>query len=324
MHHRLFNGAVLFCWLASMGWLVGTKIAPSLVEGDPPDYLAHLESDSTDPDVWRITLKDRLIGHAVSRVTRQADGRAEMRTVVHCDELPLGALTRQLLGVMAGLIQPLFGTGGDTPVELLVATQVLFDTDARPAWISTTVDVGEMRALIRIEGTIDANGKLVMEVLLDSGGGATPLRQTIELPPNMTLSSTLARNRQLSELEVGQRWTVPVYRGFPPNQPMQVLHASVDRREVLIWEGEDVETLVVVYRPDPGSHIQATREPSGREWVRMDGLIVRQEVLFAGIKLIFERIEDSAGSSHTAWLDSPENARLWRPLTRLDSGNGGD
>ena len=40
MYGRWYTTAVVFCWLASMTWLVTTKILPPLQLGDPPSYAA--------------------------------------------------------------------------------------------------------------------------------------------------------------------------------------------------------------------------------------------------------------------------------------------
>jgi hypothetical protein len=336
MLHRSFTGMVVFFWLASMSWLVAAKIVPSLIGGDPPDYLADLKSEDALPDAWRIRWRDRSIGHAVSRVIRMPDGQAELRSVVHFEKLPGKEISQQLLGAMAFMARPLLGTNSDLDVELRVTTRTQFDESDRMTQVSTIVDIDDLKSLIQMNGTIDANNRLDVVAMLNSGSNRSDdgsgrhdengakFHQSFDLPPNTTLYDTLSRHGRLSKLRVGQSWTMPVYRGFPPNQPIQIIQASVTQHEIIFWEGDDVETLLVVYTPDPGSKIQAAREPVGRQWVSMDGLIVRQELSFAGLEFVFERMRDAEDCPLTSSLVDPQHTRLWKNFSRGELGDGGD
>jgi hypothetical protein len=88
---------------------------------------------------------------------------------------------------------------------------------------------------------------------------------------------------------MGQRWTTPVYSPFRPlNSPMEMLEATVERREPILWNGGSVSTLVVVYRADSGMSL--TSEPRGKLWVRSDGTVLRQEVTMLNSHLQFTRL----------------------------------
>lgn len=303
MFHRLYTFAVIFCWLASMGWLVGSKIVPSMLPGDPPDYNARLESEETAPDAWRIKWEDRLIGYATSDVIHGEDGQAEVRSIVQFTDLPLSAMTRQFLGVMSALAEPLLPK--NLNVEMLVTTKLCFSSAGALEHVDTVVDVGDLERLARIVGVVEEDNQLRVEAHVGGDTSRRPLRQKIALPANATLKDALSPRSQVRQLRVGQQWTMPVYRGFPPNQPVQIIQATVERHEVIVWDGSDVETLLVVYRADP-SQIQAANEPVGREWVRRDGWVLRQEVSFAGLNMLFERIGDEPLDKRTDLLNDPQ------------------
>jgi hypothetical protein len=135
---------------------------------------------------------------------------------------------------------------------------------------------------------------------------------TMHLPPEILLTDSVSPRPELKHLRVGQTWTLPVYRAFPPNQPVQVVQATVERHEIIFWEGVDIETLLVVYHSDSGAEIQAARSALGKEWVRSDGTIVRQEVSLAGMRIQFERLGDPSRDQRVEWLDADAHPRLWQ------------
>jgi hypothetical protein len=143
-------------------------------------------------------------------------------------------------------------------------------------------------------------------------GGETFFRQQLELPPNLLVRDAFTPRGELTDLRLGQTWTIPVYRPFPPNSPVQIVEARVERHEIIIWNGDDVETKLLVYRSDAGSGIHATREPIGREWIRADGTVLRQEIALSGLKLLFERLPDEALEPRRQLMDAEQHPQLWR------------
>lgn len=138
------------------------------------------------------------------------------------------------------------------------------------------------------------------------------LRQTVDLPREALVEGSLAPRSELRDLYVGQTWTIPVYRAFPPNSPVEIVQAEVEKyTDVKIWGNDEVETLVVVYRADAGSSLSAGHEPLSREWVRRaDGLVLWREINFSGMKILFERQTDAASLERQQRL-AALRARLW-------------
>ncbi len=59
-----------------------------------------------------------------------------------------------------------------------------------------------------------------------------------------------------------------------------------------MWNGAAVDTLLVVYRGDPGSAFGASRIPRGKLWVDRDGEVLRQEVSLFNSHVAFERMNE--------------------------------
>jgi hypothetical protein len=82
-----------------------------------------------------------------------------------------------------------------------------------------------------------------------------------------------------------------VYSPFhPPNQPLQILQAKVEREETIEWNGEVVNTWMIVYRNDSGSELTGAKAARGRVWVRRDGTVLKQEAVLMGSRLLFVRM----------------------------------
>jgi hypothetical protein len=103
-------------------------------------------------------------------------------------------------------------------------------------------------------------------------------------------------------LRVGQRWTVPLYSPFrPPTNPIEILHAEVERATSITWNGRQHQGKLIVIRGDPGAG-PASDDIRGRTWVRDDGLVVRQEIRVLRSNLIFTRLSREQAELVTASL----------------------
>ena len=126
-------------------------------------------------------------------------------------------------------------------------------------------------------------------------------RYEVDLPRDALVGDSLSPRSELRNLRVGQQWTIPVYRPFPPNSPVQILLARVEKSEFFDWEGELVETYVVVYRDEAGTGINSARKPIGRTWVQPDGTVLRQEVMLSNLRFTFDRLPP--GDLSAQWLE---------------------
>jgi hypothetical protein len=317
MYHLL----VFVLWLTAMSWLVVEKVLPPVLGGSPPDYDSVLTDATPEPVCWRIRWNDETLGSVASQVVEHPDGISEMRSVVRFDSLPLESMLSELLGVLAKVAQPLMGGAEDYRITAVLATQLWFDDERRLQGFHTILDLGDVEGFVTIRGRVTSDQKLDVVASLSEGlvpaeqqGGWEMLHQQIELPPNALVGDSFAPRAELKDLYVGQSWTIPVYRPFPPNSPVQIVEAEVERHDVILWEGEDIETMVIVYRTDAGSGIRASRDPVGTEWVRRDGMVLRQEIAFASLRLSFERTEDDPLDTPRELLDEEKHPRLWSTI----------
>ena len=322
---RLSHTIVVCFWLATMSWLAVVKILPGLREGDRPDFYSSLAADAPrrQPVCWRILWRDQIIGFAATDIKHLPDGQTVMRSVVQFDRLPLQSMAHELFGVLAVVIQPLFQGFGDTGVELLIASQMQFDTDRRFSGFTTRIDAAQQPDFLVLCGNTDANGTLNVEARMfdgtSGGSGRRILKREIELPAGALVGDALAPRPELKNLSVGQSWTVPVYRPFPPGSPPQIIQATVKRLEPIIWEGIEVETMLVLYQSEAGSSINIASDPIGREWVRSDGMVIRQEVVFSGLKFQFDRLPVKHQDARVELLDVEIHPRLWKSAHASDS-----
>jgi hypothetical protein len=294
MPFRWINAVVVLLWLISMSWLISQKVAPPMMAGNPPDYQSALPlSASTvppEPVCWRVAYRKKSIGLAASQALPTTTG-AEMRSITRLENLPVSEMLRGLLGNLAGrLLHDSFGRGEFAP-NMNVATRLRFDHAKRLSSFESVIDVDDYPRIIRLQGDVDVGGKMRLTATVRVGD-AIPVvhRQEIVLPADVLVADALSPRSELRGLRLGQKWTMPSYRPFPPNSPVQIISAAVEESEVLRRGEELVQTLVVVYREDAGSGLGAADAPMGRAWVDADGAILRQEVRLSNLKLALDRV----------------------------------
>jgi hypothetical protein len=278
MSNRWFNVAIVVLWLASMTWLIAEKVAPPLRVGQRPTAAVDDFQPARTPVAWQLLLNDRPLGWASTDTLARPDGVLELHNRVHLDRLPL----RETAPWLARLLDPQ-GRDERTP----------FDTDSRVELsdgqllgFRTSVSFGGIKDAILVNGTVEDN-----ELKLNVRAGELDYSTTSELSNDTLVSDSLSPRARLSGLRVGQTWTEPVYNPLrPPNSPLEILHAMVDRLELTAWQGEMVKAAVVVYRDDPGSDSKAARVTRARAWVAPNGDVLKQEVTWLGVKLLFVRL----------------------------------
>ena len=338
MTNRIYTTFVFGAWLASMSWLFVAKIWPTLYGGDPPDYTASIRADSetAQTTVWHIFWKDRRIGRAASKAIPRASGTA-MRYVVQFEQLPLEMMLSESFGVFGAILfpdrtthQPATSDRGPGKyfeslsgfreskdraweLDLLLATEMRFNTHKEFTGFRTVGELPKLSGQFVIEGKVEPPRKLVLitQIPTPFGGATKPLRHELDLPADAVVTDAFAPRSELKNLHVGQKWTIPVYRPFPPNSPVQIIAAHAERHELMLWDGRDVETILVVYYDEAGSGLISTREPIAREWVRDDGLVLQQEVRWSGAVIRFERQPESAREAMDDLLSNEANPGLW-------------
>ena len=317
MYGRWFNTVVICFWFSAMSWLAAEKILPALFDGDRPDDQVSLQEPRAHPDCWQIKWQDRTLGFSASQVHRPSGGGVEMRSIVRFERLPLESMASELLGPLSSLAEPLFSGGQGVVFDMLIATQVRFGEQGRLRRLHTTVDLADRKGFLLVDGEVLSSGKLFVTVWLDDGSASSSVRRVqvlkreIDLPADALISDSLTPRAELKNLSLGQTWTFPIYRAFPPNSPVQIVQGRVEQHEIIFWDSNDVETMLVVYRSAGGSDLNMSSGPLGKEWVRRDGIVLQQEANFAGIRLRFERLPEPTDDALKEWLDADRYPRLW-------------
>jgi hypothetical protein len=278
MSNRWFSLAVVLFWLAAMGWLVSEKVVPALQVGERPTPAIADVQPARLPVAWELQLNEKPLGWASTDAIERPDQVVELRNRVHLDRFPL----KEIAPWVAQLLDP-DGRDGQMP----------FDTDSRIEMrdshllgFRTSISFGELQDAILVNGTVEAD-----QLLLHLRAGNFTYNTKTALATDAIMGDSLSPRARLSNLRIGQTWTEPVYNPLsPPNNPLQILQATVERYDPIAWNGQVVSAALVVYRDDPGAEGRASRAPRAQAWVARDGNVLRQEVMLLGVRLLFLRL----------------------------------
>jgi len=304
MYSRWFDVAVVFLWLATMTWLVTQKVMPSLLTGDPPDYLRILEDRQNErPVCWAMLWGDRRLGWAVNRNLPLPDGMTEVRSRIYFEQLPLKDLVPAWL---AALLPSLDQLEGDWQVE--TRSSLVLDPAGRLSRFDSLVQFKPGIKRIKVEGVIQGS-LLSLSVHYSDFSYETQLA----LPRKTMLSDAISPQTRLPGLRDGQSWTMEVYNPLRPPTPgweqsMQIVHVKVEGTEPVLWEGRPVDCWLVVCRGDPGDGLGGANVPRGRLWVHFDGRVLKQEVTVLGSTLTFVRLPDDEAAALAESLAAAELA----------------
>ncbi len=294
---RLFPCGVILCWLLSMGWLISTKIVPLSLEGPPPDQriLGPGTEEATTLMRWRIRWNDQDIGSARTESQRVPRGRGMVLSEVRLRDIPVAAIARDLFGPLSAVVGVTAEKEADVRVSLLAATEMHFDPRGMLERFSSAVRIDGLGELFRLEGAVgDRRLRLIVRAGKDlpaAGVVTSPVLYSheYEIDPEVTIADSLSPQPRLANLHVGQTWTFPTFRPFPPHQTMRLVQARVLRQEVMVWDADVEPLFVVAFSELGGSGLTAAAEPFSHLWVREDGTVVLQRVKLANMQLEFRR-----------------------------------
>ncbi|OHB86416.1 MAG: hypothetical protein A2V98_08475 [Planctomycetes bacterium RBG_16_64_12] len=284
MNSMWFNVAVVLLWVATMSWLISQKVVPSLLVGEPPSYRTIVEAKQEEPLVgWSMTWNDRRVGWALDTTRPLANGMTEVRSLVHFDDLPLEEMTP---GWLRSMLLP--DGGADLRLEIEAKSKLTFDPLQRPSEFESSVGFQGMDDVIKVRGTLDG-----AQLKLSVHAGDITYDRELDLPREALLNDALSPQSKLPGLTRGQTWKVEIYSPLrPPHNPMEVLQATVEGTEPVVWGRRVVDAWLVVYRADPGAGTANARSSRGRLWVRRDGTVLKQEVTVFDSAMTFVRLSD--------------------------------
>lgn len=297
-----YQALVFIAWLGAMTWLVWFKVLPAFIGGDAPGYADEIANAETAVDVcWKVHWNDEFVGYAISRPLQLNDDETELRGVVALRDLPVKEMSQKLLGPLAAVVP----FGNDMKINLTIANRMRFREQSEVQNFDTSVSMAGMPRLIRIHGERIENNQIEIAAKLSaSGGEATELvRETIQIPRGESLDNGLAPRTRMLDLKIGQSWTIPVYRPFPPNSPVEIMQARVERYELIHSRGEAINAKRVAYRNQAGTGIGAAREPVAIIWVDDNGVVVQQEITISGLVFKFTLARDDEQAEQAAQLE---------------------
>lgn len=277
MSNRLYTGAVLVFWLASMTWLVKERILPPFFGGDAPVTLV---SNQVEPVAWRIGMDGRNCGVAVLQAVRGEGGIKEVHSVLKLDEVNAPRSAPLWL-------KPMLNSLKDS-LSLSMRTRTTYDSFDRLAAFDTDMTVNRIEAKIELRGHIlDDQLKLTARV-----GGITK-RFEHPWPSDATLSGELTPAARLLPLYEGRRWSREVYSPFAsPKAPLELIEAVVCDRLRPTFDGVSIDAWRVEFRSMEKTGSTEEGRMRAVLLVAEDGRVLQQEVTFLGSTVQFVRESD--------------------------------
>jgi hypothetical protein len=249
-------------------------------------------------------VNDAPIGWAMHHVTRSEDGQGEVSSTVRIEKLTLDQFLQQGFGRLGNLIARSFAADDTTlnRLRLRIANTMRFDNFGELESFDCTVQEDSWGDLIQLKGSV-RDGELFVRAYLGVEQGESALttepvyQATLPLPPEKIVVDSLSPRPRFGQLHVGQRWQFESYNPLAPTQPLQTLEAHVTERRALRYDGQEVMTLLVVYRAadDGGLSLQ---QDLGEVWVTPEGSVLRQTFRWGQMTLEFERLPDSSVDSN--------------------------
>jgi hypothetical protein len=301
MGNHPFNVIVILFWLATMTWLVVVKIVPPVRVGEPPSYSTILEKSAAEPKVcWAVQLQDKTIGWAATKVVRRKDGITNLHSRVYLGNFSIEQIAPEWL---TKVLKPVLGNFSRMDIDK--KTSLVIDPLGRLVSFESRVRIADLPDVIKVTGLVEGS-----TLKLSIHSGEVPHRIERYLPPNALMSDELSPQLQMPGLRVGQRWTVPLYSPFsPPNNPLEILQATVEREDLITWNGQRLNSHVIVYRNDTGSSLIGN-EPRGRVWVGQDGTVLQQEVTVLKSHLRFVRLSENRANEIWEYLGDDWNSQI--------------
>lgn len=303
MHHRLYTFIVILAWIASMTWLVSTKILPPILKGQAPSYEHILPTEeSTERVRWDISLDGNPLGSAENLIQRELDGVGRVKTVVELNQFSVDNVLNEMMERVRvfNFFHPnrekvSFGT-----INLKVESELAFDVFGELSRFSSTVSVDELTDFIQLDGTVsDEDLRLVVytNTYDEEQNRKMIYDATMKVPHGTLVTDAFSPQPRLSRLRVGQSWTFQRYQPLRPANPIEMMEALVERRDAIVWNGKSTVANVVAIRRESSGTVTAAREPLGYVWVLKDGRVVRQETKVGSMNIVFDRVSDAAISN---------------------------
>jgi hypothetical protein len=303
VEYRIIQLVVCVLWLTSMVWLVSTKVLPRSVPQESPNHrLVGPGTDALPERVrWQIEYRRQIIGTAMTTIIRPSDGSPVVDTVVNLDQVPLGEMLEQVVGIWPLIAQAAGVYDQNLQVSLHVGTRMHFDRFGNLLFFHSDVGLDQTMDVLRVRGRMIAEDRLQLIVSAGTGlpasawGGKTDLlKHELQVSPDALIVDGLSPHPRLANLRVGQEWSMQSVRAFAPGSPLRTIRARVEREQLVAWD-RDMERMHVVLMEDVSPQgLTTTHDAKVRLWVRSDGSVVRQQMELAGLVIDFQRLPDES------------------------------
>ena len=270
MPSRIVSLIILVYWLIAAFCLLTRDVLPELTSGYAPNLRSITQAvDSAKPIRWSIQVTDdprfpderRIVGEAVTACVRRRDGWSELTSRVEIDA--------------GGLLK---GTAFLTRSSLQLEIESRYQVDKSGNLHSFLLEVKSPElpeSLVEVKGEV--KGK-IMEVVSRGPVDILNKKMVIGYEPKSVIQDVLGPLDRLPGLHVGQRWDSQMINPFTGQ--VSTVKVEVKRRGLIHWNGKPEWTYEVV---------QSMTPLTTRTWVRLDGVIVRQEVPLPLVRLTLER-----------------------------------
>ena len=299
MLYRIYYAVVLMGWLVSVGWLITNKILPPLMGGTPPEYTAE------PTEAWKITFQDQPVGKVITMQEELPAGGHRTVSMMRFEKLPLNHIMREILGPLYSMLGSAMSEA-EMPDQFSLISCMEFDDSNQLDQLFTKLNSSYFQ--LDVHGTSTSQQQLDLHLKLyqipEQSKSLFQLKRSLKLPAGTLVGDTLSPKGRMENLQVGQRWTIPVYRGFPPTKEVEIIEARVLKHQEIGWQGNLIETKLVEYLPDAGTGLTSAREPIGRAWVDLQGRIIKQELKLGHLSFMMIRLPDDEARLHTAALKS--------------------
>jgi hypothetical protein len=272
MPSRPVIAVILVGWVVATTALLSRDVLPRWLVGPPPDLrqVAAARSGNDEPIQWTILVAPEggsglemmhPVGRVETRVFRPQDGFLLLKSHAIID-------SKELLA----------GTPFATNQRDRFEVHSLFAVEKSGNLYSFRIGVqlvGSGRDILIIDGEVRGN-----DLWVTAHGPVPLLNWTKRFPyqPRSMVQNTMAPLEFLPGLHVGQRWSMQMIS--PLTGAVGEVTVEVVGKRIIQWGEDQVSVHEVETRTEPFVM---------RSWVRLDGMVLRQEVPFPFMKLVLER-----------------------------------
>ncbi|QDU56465.1 hypothetical protein [Aeoliella mucimassa] len=272
MGNKVYIGVVLLLWGSSMTWLVGSKILPPFLHGEPPKTAIK----SGEPVCWKVCVGQQHIGWAVSQAVPGAEGTTELHSRVKLEQVPLSRMAPRWMATVIDNIGPL---------QLDMRSRTTLDSLGNLSQFDVSVELNDLPSAILMRGVIEEGF-----IRLRLQYGEVVHRMNYPWPEHAMLGSKLTPDDKLLSVYPGRRWQKEIYNPFGgPQGAIEMIEAEVTGEESILVDEEVIPTRRIEYRSLDSTGVSADDRRRSTVWVNMEGSVVREEIVLMDVMLRFER-----------------------------------